>query len=79
MDHPNPSLWWKHRRRGYYIAIAWTIVQTILWALLEMWKPGSTSSLTAVVGWSYGTSTIIITGYYSNTAIETYLQNKGSK
>lgn len=76
-NHPNPNQWWKHRRRGYYISLIWAIVQTFLWALLEYFMPGSVQSLSSVVGWSYGLASTVILGYYGNTAIQTYLENKG--
>src|SRR5690554_4109277 len=70
--HPNPSVWWKHRRRMAYVSVIWSILQTIMWIGIELIAPGTVSSLSAVIGWSYGSVSTIILGYFGNTAVDTY-------
>lgn len=69
-QHPNPSRWWKHRRRLAYMAFGWLVSQTFLFGSIAVYSPAAVASLGAVIGWSYGTTTIVLIGYYSNTAIE---------
>lgn len=70
--HPNSSIWWRHRRKMAYMSLAWTLVQTFLWAALEFINPGFIQSSATVVGWSYGTASTVILGYFGNTAVDTY-------
>lgn len=76
MSHPNPEIWWRHRRRGYYFGIIWTIVSTFIWIGLELFRPNVLDSLGVVIGWSYGFSTTLIIAYYGNTAVEEFSKNK---
>lgn len=75
-DHPDPNVWWKNRRKMSYIAIAWLIVQTFLFCGVAVFWEGAMATLTPVVGWSYGTTTIIIAGYFGNAAIDEFVREK---
>lgn len=77
-QHPNPSRWWKHRRAGYYSGITWTVLQTFVWILIELWRPDTMASMSVVIGWSYGISATLILGYYGNTAVEELARKGGA-
>lgn len=77
-QHPDPARWWRHRRRGYYWGIGWGIGQTIMWACIEVQRPGFMVNMGAVVGWSYGMSVTLIVAYFGNTTAETWV-TKGAK
>ncbi|WP_165856746.1 hypothetical protein [Marinobacter sp. JSM 1782161] len=71
-EHPCPSRWWKHRRRGYYAGMWWAAIQTLGWVILEFCKPGIVASLAVVVGWSYGISATLIISYFGNNIAEAW-------
>lgn len=74
--HPNPSVWWKHRRRLCYGSFVWVILQTFLWAAVEVMVPGTIAGMSVVIGWSYGVPATAIIGYYGNTAVEEFVKHK---
>lgn len=74
-QHPDPNRWWTYRRKGMFIGIKWAIIQTLAWIALGVYDKDIVSALTAVIGWSYGISALLIVGYYSNTAVEEYARN----
>lgn len=76
MEHPNPNIWWKHRRRLAYMAFLWLVLQTFLFGAIAVFSPAAMAALGAVVGWSYGTTTIVLVGYFGNTAIEEVMKRK---
>ncbi|MFL1404202.1 hypothetical protein ACJO2E_02510 [Marinobacter sp. M1N3S26] len=71
-EHPNPSRWWKHRRRGYYAGMWWAAIQTPLWVLLELLRPETVPVMGVVIGWSYGISATLIVSYFGNNAAEAW-------
>lgn len=75
-SHPDPGRWWKHRRRGYYAGMWWTLIQTIAWAGLELHKPGVIAAMATVIGWSYGISATLIISYFGNNIAEAWA-NRG--
>lgn len=75
-DHPNPSIWWKHRRRMAYISLAWIIIQTPIWALVAIFSPGAVLALSPVIGWSYGAPMAVLLGYFGNTLAEELVRRK---
>lgn len=75
-EHPDPKVYWKHRRKGYYIGLVWAILQTFLWIGIELNTPDTIQNMGVVIGWSYGLSVSLIVAYYSNTAVEEFLRNR---
>lgn len=75
-QHPNPNKWWLHRRLAMYISLASSIIQTILFSILAYHKPESMLALGAVVGFSYGFFTMVCLAYFSNTALQEYMERK---
>lgn len=59
-----------------YVSVAWAIIQTFVWVGIELYAPGFIASAATVIGWSYGTASTIIIGYFGNTAVETYREEK---
>lgn len=81
-EHPDLERWWKNRRKGMYIGIAWAKWQTFLWvalAILDIFKNPEhpvIANMGVVIAWSYGVCIILIVGYYSNTAVEEAVKHK---
>lgn len=73
-EHPNPARWWRHRRRGYYSAMVWTVAQTLMWVWVAFEDAQILSALGAVIGWSYGIPATLIVAYYGNTAVEEWVK-----
>lgn len=76
IKHPDPNIYWKHRRRLCYIAFIWSIIMTIMLGGLAFINPEAVSAMGAVIGWAYGLCTAIVMGYYGNSAIEEYAKKK---
>lgn len=70
---------WKHRRRGYYMGIFWTVLSTIVFVYLETNQPGLIERIGVVVGWSYGVATTLILAYYGNTAVDDFSKSRYPK
>ncbi len=69
--HPDPERYWRHRRRLAYTAMAALLV-TLAAALLA---PVRSANLPLLEGlaWVFG---VIVIGYYSNNAIESFSKGK---
>ena len=74
--HPNPSVFWKHRRRLAYVSFICSVIQTFLLGVLAYLKPESIEVMGAVIAWSYSFYGIVVTGYLTNTAIGEYVKRK---
>ena len=70
--HPNPERWWNHRRRGFYIGLWWTAIQTVIWIAIGIYDTEVIKALGIVVGWCYAISATLIVAYYGNNAIEAF-------
>lgn len=73
--HPNPSVWYKHRRRLAYIAVVWAILKFIGLVWLSMASPEAVQAMSTAIGWSYGLCSTIIISYFTNTGISEYKQS----
>lgn len=71
-QHPDPSRYWRHRRRLAYTAMACLIV-TLAVALF-----GTVRSPELVEGLAWAFATIVI-GYYGNNAIEAFSRGRRPK
>jgi hypothetical protein len=78
MEHPDPSRWWNNRRKGYHVGMSWAIIQTFLWACLELYRPTIIENMGVVIAWSYGISMTLIVSYYGNTAVEEFMRNRNT-
>ena len=76
--HPKPTQYWFHRRTGFYIGVAWGILQTFVWIGLGLWSVPVLSAAGPVIAWSYGISIMLIILYYSNTLAEELVKRKSN-
>lgn len=76
--HPNPEVWWKHRRAGYYTGIRWGIIQTFLWGVLAVYDKDLLTVMSVVIAGSYGLSMTLVVAYYGNTAVEEWMRSRSS-
>jgi hypothetical protein len=73
MRHPDPKVWWKNRRMGFYVGIWWGILQTFVWVMLVQQHSNEMfENLFTVIASSYTVSSILIMSYYGNTVAEQY-------
>lgn len=79
VGHPDPKVWWRHLRRGNYYGIFFAIVQTIVWALLEIFNDGIVESMGPVISWSYGFCVIMVLIYGANAAVEKFVDRLPSR
>jgi hypothetical protein len=77
--HPDPTVWWRHLRRGNYYGIYFAILQTIAWAILELYKDGVIEKMGPVISWSYGFCVIMVLIYGANTAVEKFVDRLPSR
>jgi hypothetical protein len=77
-DHPDPSLLWRHRRRGFYLGIHGVWVQTLMWVWIAFQSTEAIQALSVVVSFAYGACFTLILVYGANTAVEEWAK-RGAK
>lgn len=77
MKHPDPKVWWKNRRMGFYVGIVWGSLQTLMWIFVAKSSDVNFDDLTNVIGSSYSVVFILIMSYYGNTTAEQFAQKVG--
>jgi len=70
---PDMHKHWFNRRIHAYIALAWIILQTLMWIALAILHPAAFSLLYTVIGFSYMIPTGILTAYYGGSSFQDYI------
>lgn len=76
LDHPDPNIWWRYRRRLAFTSLFFGFFITIMFTIVALYNSSAIASLGAVVGWAYGMVTFVIGGYLTNTTVEDYMRYK---
>ena len=73
---PDLALHWRVRRRTMIASLVIIVLSTIGFAYLALINPKAIESMGVLIGWFYGTISLPLIGYYSNTAVEEYVKNR---
>ena len=76
VEHPDPNRWWKNRLWGMKTGVKWAIAQTFIWVAVGFHDAEIIEKMATPIAWSYGTSMILILGYYGNTAVTEFAKKK---
>lgn len=74
--HPDIRKHWRIRRRTMYVGVILTVIFSIAFMWIGYVNPAALESMGVLISWVYGTLTVIIIGYYGNTAVSDYVKNR---
>ena len=73
---PDLALHWRIRRRTMIVCIVLLCLFTIGFGYIGMVNPDALSAMGVLIGWFFGTISLPIIGYFSNTAVEEFVKNR---
>jgi hypothetical protein len=73
---PDLALHWRVRRRTMIACLVLLVFSTIGFATIAIYIPEALQSMGVLIGWYYGTLSLPIIGYFSNTAVEEFVKNR---
>ncbi|WGH49680.1 hypothetical protein [Alishewanella phage vB_AspM_Slickus01] len=73
---PDLALHWRIRRRTMFACIVLLCLSTIGFGYIGVFNSDALSAMGVLIGWFYGSISLPIIGYFSNTAVEEYVKNR---
>lgn len=76
VENPDPSKHWKIRRRTMFVSLALIVVFSIVFIVIGIKNPAALTAMTPLLAWVYGSLSLPVLGYYSNTAVSDFVKGR---
>lgn len=76
VENPDPSKHWKIRRRTMFVSLALIVVFSIVFIIIGIKNPTALTAMTPLLAWVFGSLSLPVLAYFSNTALEDFAKNR---